>query len=146
MCPLQQFPALSAKLLTGGVPGGVQEDDYFLLFPWSLAAGSLSGSLIHLKVPQIKVLVAKLWFLYFLIIGQDLHFQKSLRWRKNWRRTWIRMFMIKHTPFLLKWFTTKDLKKQLWGLVKYTAGTNPTAFYFPANKILYVAMPNKAHF
>lgn len=65
---------------------------------------------------------------------------------KKLGKTWVRMFMIKHTPFLLKWFTTKDLKKQLWGLVKYTAGTNPTASYFPANKILYVAMPNKAHF
>ena len=50
------------------------------------------------------------------------------------------------TLFLSKWFTTKDLKTQLWDLGKYIAGTNPRAFYFPANKILYVAMPNKAHF
>lgn len=54
--------------------------------------------------------------------------------------------MIKHSLFLSKWFTTKDLKKQLWDLVKYIAGTNPRAFYFPANKILCVAMPNKAYF
>lgn len=40
----------------------------------------------------------------------------------------------------------KRSKKQLWDLVKYIAGTNPRAFYFPANKILYVAMPNKAYF
>lgn len=51
-----------------------------------------------------------------------------------------------HSLFLPKWFTAKDLKRQLWGLVKYTAGTDPRAFYFPANKILYVTVPNKAYF
>lgn len=56
------------------------------------------------------------------------------------------MFMIKHSLSLPKWFTSNDLREQLWGLPKFTSGTNPRAFTFPANKILYTTVLNKAYF
>ena len=62
----------------GGPEGGLLV--CLLLFPWLLAPGSL----VDWKVQGlITIRVAKLWFLCFLITGQDLHFERSLRWRKN---------------------------------------------------------------
>ena len=67
-----------AKLPTGGSRRKTAQVPP--VFPWSL----VSGSPIDLKVQLfIKIIVAKHWFLYFLIMGQDLHFERSLRWRKN---------------------------------------------------------------
>lgn len=77
-------------------------------------------------------------------MGQDLNFERSLRQIKNWKS--MNKDAYDKTQSLLKLFTTKDLKKQLCGLVKYTAGTNPRAFISCQEDILYVAMPKKAYF